>query len=100
MRVLVWFQHWEWLTTADVIVAEVTTPSLGVGYEIATAEYLNKKILCIYRQQEGRRLSAMINGNKKLKVILYKDIEDLHPIFANFFIIQNSLRDKNRPSKG
>lgn len=34
----------EWLTSANVIVAEVTNPSLGVGYEIGIAEKLNKKL--------------------------------------------------------
>lgn len=34
-----------WLNEADIVVAEATTPSLGVGYEIAKAEAINKKIL-------------------------------------------------------
>ncbi len=33
----------EWIKKADVIIAEVSTPSLGVGYEICFAEELNKK---------------------------------------------------------
>ncbi|XP_067841330.1 5-hydroxymethyl-dUMP N-hydrolase isoform X3 [Heptranchias perlo] len=39
----------EWLQEADVIVAEVTQPSLGVGYEIGRAMAMNKKILCLFR---------------------------------------------------
>ena len=37
----------EWLMSADVVIAEVTTPSLGVGYEIAKAEDAGKKC-CAY----------------------------------------------------
>ena len=75
----------EWLMSADVVVAEVTTPSLGVGYELGLAEKLNKKILCIYREREGKKLSAMIGGNPKITVKLYKDPGDLDAMFGEFF---------------
>lgn len=45
-------------------VVEVTQPSLGVGYEIAQAEIMGKKMLCIYRN--GDKLSAIIGRNKNL----------------------------------
>uniref|UniRef100_H3ASL7 2'-deoxynucleoside 5'-phosphate N-hydrolase 1 n=1 Tax=Latimeria chalumnae TaxID=7897 RepID=H3ASL7_LATCH len=55
-------QDVEWLKEADVVVAEVTQPSLGVGYEIGRAVALNKRILCLFRPLTGRVLSAMIRG--------------------------------------
>tara|TARA_B100000809_G_C14757734_1_gene394594 strand:- start:52 stop:462 length:411 start_codon:yes stop_codon:yes gene_type:complete len=54
----------EWLESADAIVAEVTTPSLGVGYELGISEKLEKPVLCLYRPSEGKQLSAMLKGNK------------------------------------
>ncbi|KAM9234936.1 5-hydroxymethyl-dUMP N-hydrolase [Dugong dugon] len=51
-----------WLQQADVVVAEVTQPSLGVGYELGWAMALNKRILCLFRPESGRVLSAMIRG--------------------------------------
>ncbi|EHB10864.1 Deoxyribonucleoside 5'-monophosphate N-glycosidase [Heterocephalus glaber] len=51
-----------WLQQADVVVAEVTQPSLGVGYELGRAVALNKPVLCLFRPQSGRVLSAMIRG--------------------------------------
>ena len=39
----------KWLQSADAIVAEVTSPSIGVGYELGIAEKLKKPILCLYR---------------------------------------------------
>ncbi|KAM9001690.1 2'-deoxynucleoside 5'-phosphate N-hydrolase 1 isoform X2 [Antechinus flavipes] len=51
-----------WLQQADVVVAEVTQPSLGVGYELGRAVAMNKRILCLFRPQSGRVLSAMIRG--------------------------------------
>ena len=38
-----------------VIVAEVTQPSTGVGYELGRAVAMNKRILCLYRPQENKR---------------------------------------------
>jgi len=67
----------EWLNKSDIIVAEVTTPSLGVGYEIGRAIQFNKKVICLYRANQNKRLSAMLSGNKKLNIISYRDFEDL-----------------------
>ena len=53
----------KWLQSADIVVAEVTTPSLGVGYELGIAEKLNIPVLCLYRPDKGNRLSAMVSGN-------------------------------------
>jgi len=73
-----------WLLDADVIVAEVTTPSLGVGYEIGRAIENHKKVLCLYRPQEEKRLSAMIRGCKDLTVIEYKDFASVKEKVAEF----------------
>ncbi|KAM3606656.1 uncharacterized protein V6R79_020725 [Siganus canaliculatus] len=52
----------EWLRQSDVVVAEVTQPSLGVGYELGRAVDMNKRILCLFRPSSGRCLSAMVRG--------------------------------------
>ena len=66
-----------WLDGCDVVVAEVSTPSHGVGYEIAYALGLGKPVLCCYR--EGRRVSKMITGNSSpsLKVRVYRTEDEL-----------------------
>ena len=65
----------EWLSSADAVVAEVTTPSLGVGYEIGIAEKLGKPILCLFDEsRSGFRLSAMLSGNENLQVNRYQTI--------------------------
>jgi hypothetical protein len=50
-----------WIRECDAVVAEVSTPSHGVGYEIAYALGLGKPVLCCYRR--GARVSKMITGN-------------------------------------
>lgn len=72
----------EWVREADVIVAEVSTPSLGVGYELGQAESMGKKIVCLYREQEGKRLSAMVAGNGHMNVYVYATIEDIKKILV------------------
>ena len=50
-----------WVNGCDALIAEVSTPSHGVGYEIALALALGKPVFCLYRR--GRRVSKMITGN-------------------------------------
>jgi len=73
-----------WLGDADVLVAEVTAPSLGVGYEIGVAEALGKPVLCLYRGRQGRRLSAMISGNRGLFVREYGAPEEAFGFIDEF----------------
>lgn len=89
-----------WLKEADLIVAEVTTPSLGVGYEIGIAEAAGKPVLCLYRKGE-RRLSAMLAGNPALHVREYIDVEnlkDVQEIFNSF--ITEKLPEYNMKAHG
>lgn len=76
----------EWLVEADLLVAEVTTPSLGVGYEIGVAERHEKMILCLYRPAPDRSLSAMIAGNAYLQVEHYQTRNDLAELFKGYFL--------------
>ena len=76
-----------WIDQCDFVVAEVTNPSLGVGYEIAYAEARNKKILCLYRQTEGKRVSAMVlgNPNTEIAIVEYKNPDILENILSQYF---------------
>ena len=38
-----------WLSASDIIIAEVTLPSLGVGYELGRALSMGKPVLCLHR---------------------------------------------------
>ncbi|HPC83764.1 MAG TPA: nucleoside 2-deoxyribosyltransferase [Thermoanaerobaculaceae bacterium] len=39
-----------WLAAADAVIAEVTTPSHGVGVEVAHAVHLGKPVLALHRR--------------------------------------------------
>ncbi len=50
-----------WVEACEAMIAEVSTPSHGVGYEIAYALDRGKPVLCCYRA--GAPVSKMILGN-------------------------------------
>jgi hypothetical protein len=71
----------DWLRSADVLVAEVTAPSLGVGYEIGRAVEWGMPVLCLYRPSQDRKLSAMIAGCKALTLHEYASPDELTGVF-------------------
>ena len=72
-----------WLEETDVVVAEVTGPSLGVGYEIGIAETLGKPILCLY-EETGKKISAMILGNEGLILKSYMALSEAYEYIDEF----------------
>lgn len=63
-----------WIDEADVLVAEVSMPSIGVGYEIAAARYRNRMpVIALYRPAHTRRCSAMVAGDEAIRLIEYGD---------------------------
>ncbi len=75
----------DWLVSSDMVVAEVSNPSLGVGFEIAKAIEFNKQVICFYRKQSDQRLSAMIAGCPDVKVFEYDIFEDFTGIIDSVF---------------
>ncbi len=65
-----------WLDECDLVIAEISTPSHGVGYEIAYALLQGKPVFCLY--QEGCVVSKMLTGNDHpgMKVFSYTDGND------------------------
>ncbi|HSF81165.1 MAG TPA: nucleoside 2-deoxyribosyltransferase [Anaerolineales bacterium] len=61
-----------WIQESDALVAEVSTPSHGVGFEVCYALSLGKPVLCCYRV--GEKISKMITGNPhpKLRLSAYR----------------------------
>lgn len=73
-----------WIKNCDILVAEVSVPSHGVGYEIGLALNIGKPALCIF--QEGRNISKMISGNPNPLLVLrsYSTLEEALSIARNF----------------
>ena len=67
----------EWLKKSDLVIAEVSIPSLGIGYELGTAEKFGKKVICFYDNNSKTNLSAMIGGNENFTIVKYNTIEEV-----------------------
>lgn len=65
-----------WLQSSDVLIAEVTTVSMGVGYEIGRAVESGKPVLCLFRPSGSKNLSAMIAGSPEVKLIIYQNLNE------------------------
>ncbi len=65
-----------WIRGCDALVAEVSTPSHGVGYEVAYALSLGKPVLCVF--SNGQTVSKMLTGNSHpgLQVMNYTGAEE------------------------
>ncbi|MFC1803685.1 nucleoside 2-deoxyribosyltransferase [Thermoproteota archaeon] len=79
-----------WLRESDALIAEITVPSLGVGYEIAKAEEWGIPILLLYRDTPARKPSAMLNGNKKLPMVVYNEKKEVIEAVNQFLMELNS----------
>lgn len=72
----IWRRDTAWLRECDIVIAECSQPSLGVGYELAFAEALGKEVHVFYGKNDGR-LSAMLAGNPQFGIHCYADREEL-----------------------
>jgi nucleoside 2-deoxyribosyltransferase len=89
----------EMIKEADVMIAEVTNPSLGVGYELAYAENLDRPILCLFKKDAKNSLSAMVAGNTYNTVNYIKPeeiIESVQTFLAQAILPQTLQRKTDR----
>ena len=76
----------KWIDGSKIMIAEVSGPSLGVGFEIAYALFERKiPVLAVY-QGNVAQISSMISGcnNKNLQLKNISSIDDLTQIVKNF----------------
>lgn len=72
-------QDTTWLRESDIVIAECTCPSLGVGYELAYAEKYG--IPChIFYDRSKTQLSAMLTGNPYFTIHPYEDESEIYNI--------------------
>lgn len=69
-------QDTAWLRECDLVIAECTSPSLGVGYELAYAEQHQKPVYIFYRSSKTH-LSAMLAGDDYFHITAYETKEEL-----------------------
>ena len=62
------------LEASDALLAEISTPSHGVGMEIEFAILKRKKVICLRRPDS--KVSGLIAGTTTISVVTYLDRED------------------------
>lgn len=72
----------QWIDRAQAMIAEVSHPSLGVGYEIAYAHFQKKIPILVVALKDSDPISAMISGH--FPVFWYRDSSDLTEWIKNF----------------
>ena len=77
-------RDYRWLVEADVVIAEITNPSLGVGAEIADAIYLKIPVLAVYKREYDDQISAYIRGKAGVVCRAYSDHGELKEIIREF----------------
>lgn len=80
----IWTTDIAWVKESDAIIAEVTNPSLGVGYEIAKAEEWGKPVLALFRDDGTRKLSAMIAGSPHTTTADYATVTEAQQAIDDF----------------
>ncbi len=74
---VIYDQDTAWLKECDMVIAECTCPSLGVGYELAYAEHLGKPCHIFYDHAKTQ-LSAMLTGNPYFQIHPYTSEEEIY----------------------
>ena len=72
----------EWIRVSEVLIAECTNPSHGVGYELAYAEARNIPVHIFYYKSRAN-VSAMLNGNTRFKLYPYEREAEIYPVLDN-----------------
>lgn len=75
---LIYEQDTAWLCESDLVIGEVTCPSLGVGYELAYAERYGKPCYLFYNPKKTD-LSAMLTGDDYFHIFSYEKEEEIYP---------------------
>ncbi len=82
-----------WIRTCDVLIAEISVPSHGVGYEIGFALGLGKPVLALY--QDGRKVSKMISGNPDPNLLVKSYQNSEHAVELMRAFLSSALFVKN-----
>ena len=76
----------KWIDGSKIMIAEISAPSLGVGFEIAYAVYNKKMPVLALVNNSVKNVSAMITGcdSNLLTVAKFSNPEDLKEIIRSY----------------
>jgi 2'-deoxynucleoside 5'-phosphate N-hydrolase len=76
----------KWIDSSQLMIAEISGPSLGVGFEISYALFQKKIPVLAFASIEVTKLSAMITGcnSNLLKLVRYGSTDEMKKIIRNY----------------
>jgi hypothetical protein len=88
----------KWIEGSALMIAEISGPSLGVGFEIAYALFQKGIPVLALASLEVEKISAMITGcnSELLTVKRYQNIEDMQNIISDYFKNMEQESDRER----
>ena len=77
----------EWIEGSELMIAEISGPSLGVGFEIAYTIFQKEIPVLALVSSDVEKISAMITGcnSELLTIKRYKNIKDMQNIISDYF---------------
>lgn len=88
----IYLRDTQWIKDSDLMVAEVSAPSLGIGYEICFAQlHVGIPVLCLHH--DSANVSAMILGNKGLDIYAYDSMEHAIELLTNWLNLMREGRE-------
>ncbi|TQD28325.1 deoxyribonucleoside 5'-monophosphate N-glycosidase [Methanolobus vulcani] len=84
----IYIRDMQFLEKSECMIAEVSTPSIGVGYEICSALQREIPVLCLNVPEAN--VSAMLLGDKRIICKDYHDIDEMKEFITKF------LNDANK----
>lgn len=78
----IYIRDMEFLEKSHCVIAEVSTPSIGVGYEISSALHRELPVLCLHTPDSN--VSAMILGDKRIITKEYDSINSMKEEIDSF----------------
>ena len=85
----IYFRDMEFLENSECVIAEISTPSIGVGYEICSALQREIPVLCLHVPEAN--VSAMLLGDKRIICKEYHTIDELKEEITQFLSDVNKL---------
>jgi hypothetical protein len=76
----------KWIDGSKIMIAEISGPSLGVGFEIAYALFNRKIPVLAVVNNKVQKVSSMLSGceSRLLTIARYEDENDLKNVIKNY----------------
>ena len=83
----------KWIERSKMVIAEVSAPSLGVGFEVAYAIYEKKMPVLAFAHSSVEKVSAMIEGcnSNLLTLKRYSTKDDIATSINNYLLNKSSF---------